>query len=63
MKVYVLKSKDEKILKRADAITNLIVISKSKTELHSKLQNIFRKTVGSERISAFYREIKKYLPY
>ena len=63
MKTYVLRSKDEKILSIADLIANLIVNCKSKTELHSKLQNIFRKTVGSERISAFYREIKKYLPY
>lgn len=63
MKAYVLKSKDEKILSRADVIANLIVNCKSKEELHAKLQKIFSKKVGSQRIGAFYREIKKYLPY
>ena len=63
MRAYVLESKDEKILSRVDAITNLIISCKSKAELHTKLQKTYSKKVGSPCIGAFYREIKKYLPY
>ena len=63
IKSIVLRSKEEKILNRAGAITNIIVACTSKEELNVKLHQTFNRKVGSQRIDAFYREIRAYLPY